>query len=196
MAQRRITKPPSPRNFKFKPEPSLPMPSKFYSEPMPEASRPRFPPVNNRSSPQEPHPHLPPSIESRDSNVSRSPPSPSPLNQNANPPPRQPTMPMVSSPAPILSSTEASQSYTNTYDEDSDSDFDEAGFDHPSTYMDQPWIWVPKDELGLSGGLVAELQKEGVEASDEGAYMESWGTVEVTRNPPDEAWVGAGMRDV
>ena len=94
-------------------------------------------------------------------------------------------MSLVSSPVPILSSTD-----TEFYDEDSDSDFDEAGFDHPSTYLDQPWIWVPKDELGMSEQIVAELRKGGIDASDEGAYIDPYGSVEVTRNPPDEAWVG------
>ncbi|KAF8586260.1 hypothetical protein K439DRAFT_1256232, partial [Ramaria rubella] len=71
-----------------------------------------------------------------------------------------------------------------------DSDFDDNGFEHPSTYRDQPWIWLPKDELGLSEVLVTELRTGGVDASDEGSYMDKQGNVEVTRNPPDEAWTG------
>jgi calcium permeable stress-gated cation channel len=76
------------------------------------------------------------------------------------------------------------------YDDDSDSDFDANGFDHPSTYAEQPWIWVAKDELGLSERLVAELRKSGIDASDQGAFMDHYGNVEVTSNPPDEAWTG------
>ena len=119
--------------------------------------------------------------QSHDSYSSRSPPSP----ENGNRHSTSMSMSLVSSPVPILSSTD-----TEFYDEDSDSDFDEAGFDHPSTYLDQPWIWVPKDELGMSEQIVAELRKGGVDASDEGAYIDPYGSVEVTRNPPDEAWVG------
>jgi calcium permeable stress-gated cation channel len=75
-------------------------------------------------------------------------------------------------------------------DDDSDEDFDEHGFDHPSTYEAQPWIWIPKDELGLSGVLVRELKDAGVDASDEGATMDKGGEVEVQRSPPDEDWAG------
>ena len=156
---------------RLKPEVSLPMPSNYYTE-SPEASDVRFP----ASSTQEPY--LPPSGNSRDSDSSPVPPS-NPTHSTAM------SMNLVSSPVPILSSTES-----EFYDDDSDSDFDEAGFDHPSTYLDQPWIWIPKDELGLSQQLVGELRRGGVDASDEGAYIESSGNVEVTRNPPDEAWIG------
>ena len=62
-------------------------------------------------------------------------------------------------------------------------------FDHPSMYMEQRWIWIPRDHLGLSKVLVEELWEAGVFASDEGAVMDKKGIVEVTRNPPDEEWV-------
>ncbi|KAJ7595058.1 DUF221 family protein [Mycena floridula] len=77
-------------------------------------------------------------------------------------------------------------------DEDSDDevDFNEHAFDHPSLYVEQPWIWIPKDPLGLSEILVNELHDIGVDASDLGAAMDKKGVVEVTRNPPDEAWDG------
>lgn len=67
---------------------------------------------------------------------------------------------------------------------------DEHAFDHPSTYVDQPWIWMPKDRLGLSQLLVDDLHAVGVDASDVGAVMDEKGVVEVTRNPPDEEWIG------
>ncbi|KAJ7497585.1 DUF221 family protein [Mycena latifolia] len=67
---------------------------------------------------------------------------------------------------------------------------DEHAFDHPSTYIEQPWIWMPKDRLGLSQLLVDELHAAGVDASDVGAVMDDKGVVEVTRNPPDEEWTG------
>ncbi len=75
-------------------------------------------------------------------------------------------------------------------EEDEDKDFDVHGFDHPSTYEEQPWIWVPKDPLGISSYFVKDLRAVGVEASDEGATMDPGGTVEVQRNPPDEDWQG------
>ncbi|KAI0790074.1 phosphate metabolism protein-domain-containing protein, partial [Abortiporus biennis] len=78
----------------------------------------------------------------------------------------------------------------NDEDEDEDADFDEYGFNHPSTYTEQPWIWIPKDELGLSEFLVKDLQSAGVDASDVGANMDKKGNVEVVRNPPDEEWTG------
>lgn len=79
--------------------------------------------------------------------------------------------------------------------EDSDSSSDEEddgdhAFDHPSTYVGQPWIWLPKDTLGLSELLVNELKGAGVDASNVGATMDEKGVVEVSRNPPDEEWSG------
>ena len=76
-------------------------------------------------------------------------------------------------------------------DEDGeDRDFDVHGFDHPSTYAPQPWIWVPRDALGLSAVLVREYRAAGVDADDEGAEMDCKGGVEVSRGPPDEEWAG------
>ena len=80
-------------------------------------------------------------------------------------------------------------------DDDDDEDYEdeidpnEHAFDHPSTYMEQRWIWIPRDSLGLSKVLVEELREAGVFASDDGAVMDQKGIVEVTRNPPDEEWV-------
>ncbi|KAF7361617.1 hypothetical protein MVEN_00504900 [Mycena venus] len=67
---------------------------------------------------------------------------------------------------------------------------DDHAFDHPSTYVKQPWIWMPQDRLGLSKLLVDDLHAVGVDASDLGAVMDEKGIVEVTRNPPDENWDG------
>jgi calcium permeable stress-gated cation channel len=97
---------------------------------------------------------------------------------------KKPKTPVFAPAAPALDSDSDSDS-----DDDSD-DFDEHAFDHPSTYADQPWIWIPKDGLGLSQLLVSELKQGGVEASDVGAVMDDKGTVEVIRNPPDEDWSG------
>lgn len=75
-------------------------------------------------------------------------------------------------------------------DDDEDKDFDVHGFDHPSAYAEQPWIWVPRDELGLSHYFVSDFRASGVEASDDGATMDVKGDVEVNRSPPDEDWIG------
>lgn len=74
--------------------------------------------------------------------------------------------------------------------EDEEEYLDEHAFDHPSTYAEQPWIWIPKDTLGLSGVLLQEFKEAGVETSDNGSTMDERGTVEVSRNPPDEEWSG------
>ena len=82
-------------------------------------------------------------------------------------------------------------------DEDGEEDEemqDDHAFDHPSTYEEQRWIWVPKDMLGLSEILVNELHDKAVEASDEGATMDERGVVEVSRNPPDKTWTGGHDR--
>ncbi|KAF9567911.1 DUF221-domain-containing protein [Agrocybe pediades] len=75
-------------------------------------------------------------------------------------------------------------------DSETEDDEDEHAFDHPSTYVDQKWIWLPKDPLGLSEILTRDLKDAGVNASDVGANMDEKGVVEVTRNPPDEDWDG------
>ncbi|KAG8889514.1 hypothetical protein FRB98_003988 [Tulasnella sp. 332] len=77
--------------------------------------------------------------------------------------------------------------------EDSDSDDDDIednAFNHPSTYKETPVIWIPKDELGMSRLLVKELNDAGVYASDIGAFIDESGNVDVTRNPPDQLWIG------
>ena len=74
--------------------------------------------------------------------------------------------------------------------EQEDEDFDAHGFAHPSTYAAQPWIWVPRDALGLSAHFVAAFRAAGVLASDAGAAMDARGDVEVSRGPPDEGWAG------
>lgn len=75
-------------------------------------------------------------------------------------------------------------------DDDDDDDQDEHAFDHPSTYIQQTWIWVPKDPLGLSDMLVYDMKKIGVDASDKGATIDDRGVVEASRGPPDEDWSG------
>jgi hypothetical protein len=80
-------------------------------------------------------------------------------------------------------------------DSDSDQELAEHAFDHPSTYAEARWIWLPCDELGFSKVLIDELKgtgesTAGVDASDVGATMDDKGVVECQRNPPDEDWVG------
>ncbi|KAG6920076.1 hypothetical protein DXG01_010144 [Tephrocybe rancida] len=75
-------------------------------------------------------------------------------------------------------------------DDTDEEDADDHAFDHPSTYVDQPWIWIPADKLGLSVLLKEDLTAVGVNADDLGAFMDWKGTVEVRRGPPDEEWQG------
>ncbi|KAK7031452.1 hypothetical protein R3P38DRAFT_2923651 [Favolaschia claudopus] len=78
---------------------------------------------------------------------------------------------------------------------DEEEEQDDHAFDHPSTYIKQPWIWIPEDKLlGLSRLLVDDLHAAGIDASDVGAVMDKKGIVEVTRNPPDEDWSGGHDR--
>jgi hypothetical protein len=79
-------------------------------------------------------------------------------------------------------------------EEDEEEEFEEHAFDHPSTYADQAWIWLPHDLLGFSELMAEDLRAVGVEASDLGATLDMNGTVEVSRNPPDEDWAGGHDR--
>ncbi|KAJ1304283.1 hypothetical protein OPQ81_005443 [Rhizoctonia solani] len=81
-------------------------------------------------------------------------------------------------------------SITGNSSSEDDSDLDDFAFDHPNTYKDAPWIWIPKDNLGISTVLLNELHAARVEASDKGAKMDEKGVVEVNRSPPEEAWSG------
>lgn len=72
----------------------------------------------------------------------------------------------------------------NDSDRSSEDFLERHAFDHPSTYVDQPCIWIPRDPLGLCRVLVEYLAEAGVNASDEGATMDVKGVVEVTNAPP------------
>lgn len=73
----------------------------------------------------------------------------------------------------------------NDNDHFSEDSLDKHAFDHPSTYVGQPCIWIPRDPLGLCRVLVEYLAEAGVNASDEGATMDVKGVVEVTNAPPE-----------
>ena len=75
-------------------------------------------------------------------------------------------------------------------DSGDDSDFDENGFEHPSRYKPQPWIWIPRDPFGMSKVFVKQFRSEGIDSSDGGSTVDRGGVVEVTRAPPEEAWAG------
>ncbi|CAG8583766.1 1042_t:CDS:2 [Acaulospora colombiana] len=81
-------------------------------------------------------------------------------------------------------------------DSDTDDDLEEHAFDHPSIYMDQRWIWIPKWEAHpeLSEELVREIKEHNVDAADVGAIIDEGGNVSVTRGPPDEDWSGGHDR--
>lgn len=81
-------------------------------------------------------------------------------------------------------------------DGDNPDDYDDElaanAFNHPSTYQNQPWIWIPQWEAHpeISAQLVEDIKAGGVEASDIGAIIDDHSTVWVKRNPPDEDWDG------
>ncbi|TFK44505.1 hypothetical protein BDQ12DRAFT_701964 [Crucibulum laeve] len=95
---------------------------------------------------------------------------------------------------PILNLDPATPAATLPDDDSDEEDQDDHAFDHPSTYVDQPWIWIPRDRFGFSELLVQDLTSAGVGASNTGAVMDGKGVVEVTRNPPDEEWTGGHDR--
>lgn len=98
--------------------------------------------------------------------------------------------PTIAPAAPAMDALPKDRDGDGDVDSEDDLDFDENGFLHPSIYTNQPWIWLPKDEIGVSDRLVKEFQAVGVDASDLGAFMDTKGNVEVQRNPPDEDWAG------
>lgn len=91
----------------------------------------------------------------------------------------------------IAPAAEAATNLSDAGDSDADTaDLDDHAFDHPSTYKEQPWIWIPSDEYGFSDFLVEELQAAKVDASNVGATVDLKRVVEVSRNPPDHDWKG------
>ena len=101
----------------------------------------------------------------------------------------------VEAPSKALTSSKNGKQHGGTDGDDSDDyddDLEENAFNHPSTYQDQPWIWIPQWESHpeISAQLVEDIKAGGVEASDIGAIIDDHGTVWVKRNPPDEDWDG------
>ncbi|KAG9226508.1 hypothetical protein CCMSSC00406_0005825 [Pleurotus cornucopiae] len=92
----------------------------------------------------------------------------------------------VFEPAPAPMQLSVTENDANEDDEDLADQLNDNAFDHPSSYVEQRWIWIPKDELGLSELIVADLKAAGVQASDLGSTMDKRGVVEVTRSPPEE----------
>jgi hypothetical protein len=72
------------------------------------------------------------------------------------------------------------EAITEGGDDNEDEAIDEHAFDHPSTYKPQPCIWIPKDTLGLSDGILVDLRAAGIDASDLGATINNEGRVKVT----------------
>jgi hypothetical protein len=102
---------------------------------------------------------------------------------------------VVDAPSKALTSSKNGKQQGGTDGDDSDDyddDLEENAFNHPSTYQNHPWIWVPQWEAHpeISIQLVEDIKAGGVEASDVGAIIDEHGTVWVKRNPPDEDWDG------
>ncbi|KAF5322492.1 hypothetical protein D9619_001365 [Psilocybe cf. subviscida] len=74
---------------------------------------------------------------------------------------------------PVLD--EAAPAVQDTDTEAEEEEQEDHTFDHPSAYVDQSWIWIPKDPLGLSEYLVNDLKAVGIDASDVGANMDDKG---------------------
>jgi len=96
-------------------------------------------------------------------------------------------------PAPVLDPA-AAAAIDPALEQEKEEQEDDNAFAHPSTYKEQPWIWLPQDRLGFSKILVKELNDAGVDASDVGSTMDEKGVVEVSRNPPDQEWLGGHDR--
>lgn len=77
-------------------------------------------------------------------------------------------------------------------DSDEDEDLEDNAFNHPSTWAEQRFIWLPRWEAfpALSEELVKEIKAGKVDASDIGAEIDDGGNVKVSRGPPDEDWSG------
>ncbi|EIN08427.1 DUF221-domain-containing protein [Punctularia strigosozonata HHB-11173 SS5] len=67
-----------------------------------------------------------------------------------------------------------------------DEDVGPTDFNHPATAAEPPVIWIPKDDLGLGDYEAAASKKRGIEATTEGAHMDSKGHVEISTAPPDD----------
>jgi hypothetical protein len=63
-------------------------------------------------------------------------------------------------------------------------------FDNPAAWKRTPTIWIADDTNGIGRAETARLNSMGVEASTDYATMTPEGKVEITRGPPDEAWMG------
>ena len=67
------------------------------------------------------------------------------------------------------------------------SGLDEKTFMHPALYREQPTVWLPRDNLGLSREAVERARKRGVRITDEDATIDDEGTVDIqTMEPPGE----------
>lgn len=100
-----------------------------------------------------------------------------------------PTGITIDAPAPALIDRDGDGKLEES---DTDEFLEDHAFDHPSTYQDQRWIWIPKWEAHpeLSETLVNDIKAAKVEAADVGATIDEGGNVDVSRGPPDEVWGG------
>ena len=59
---------------------------------------------------------------------------------------------------------------------------DENTFSHPALYREQPTVWLPRDNLGLSHEAVRRGRKHGVLITDDDATIDEKGKVDITRD--------------
>lgn len=74
----------------------------------------------------------------------------------------------------FLRNTAAEMDPPPTYSEDEVRN----AYRNPSLISPTPVIWLPRDQYGLSKGEIESMGKEGIEASDEGAWVDGKGNVD------------------
>jgi len=56
---------------------------------------------------------------------------------------------------------------------------DETTFMHPALYREQPTVWLPRDQLGLSREAVERARARGVQITDEDATIDNDGKIDI-----------------
>jgi hypothetical protein len=59
---------------------------------------------------------------------------------------------------------------------------DEMAFEHPALWRDQPTVWLPNDQLGLSREAVERARRRNVLITDDDATIDEKGKVDISRD--------------